>query len=118
MERIGMMSEYSESLKARRKSVSLTQQQLADLADVKLSMIADLESDRQRPNEATARLLDEVLKKAEAEFKHKTVKDIFVLARTEAGLSQEEVAKRAKVDPIAYAKWEGGIASLDDETIF
>ena len=105
-------------LKVRRQSLGLTQQHLADLAELKLSMIADIESGRQHPNETTARVLDKVLKDAEAEFKHKTAKTIFVLTRNEKGLSQEQVAREAKIDLAVYSKWEAGMASLDDAAVF
>src|SRR5215469_1069880 len=112
------MSEYSDTLNERRRRLHLTQQELADLATLKLSMVADIESDRQRPNPVVAEQLEKVLKQAEDEFREMTVREGFVLARTEAGLSQEEVAKRAKIDATRYAQWEAGVGgSLGDEIV-
>jgi transcriptional regulator with XRE-family HTH domain len=107
-----------ENLKELRKEVHLTQEQLADLADIKLSMVADIEIGRRRASAETAARLKEVLRKAKEEFREKTVKEIFVSTRTEKGLSQEEVARRAKINPAVYSKWEAGIASLDDAVIY
>jgi transcriptional regulator with XRE-family HTH domain len=112
-----MMSEYGDKLKDRRRNVHLTQQRLADLAGVKLSMIADIESDRQQPNENTVQALEKILGNFEAEFRHTKTKGAFIAARIKAGITQEEVARKAKIDPIIYSSWEAGQAQIDEASV-
>ena len=50
-----------DELKIKRRQLGLTQQRLADLAGIKLSMIADIESGRQNPNDWTFERLQSIL---------------------------------------------------------
>ena len=118
MERAGAMISDSDLLKSRRRRAGgLTQQGLADLAGVKLSLIADVESGRQRLSKADADKIYSAIDRFEAEVKHKNVRQIFIQARLAAGLTQEQVATEAKIDVKEYSKWEAEQTSFDGDTL-
>lgn len=108
------MTETEKPLKERRTEVGLTQQELADRANVKRTLIANVESGRQRLTGINAARVFKVIEMYEANFKQGETRDVLVSTRIEQGLTQEEVAKKAGMDATDYAKWEAKIAHITD----
>src|SRR6516162_5406543 len=112
-----MPGRTAEQMAERRARLGWTQQQLADLVGVKLSMVADCESGRGSLTGEGAAKLWEAIETAEAERKAKSVRQLFIECRLALDLSQEELARRSSLDPLQFSKWEAQQFDFDDVNI-
>jgi transcriptional regulator with XRE-family HTH domain len=98
----------------RRSHLGWTQERLAEFAGVKLSMVADCESGRGSMTGEGATKIWQVIEAGEAQHKAKGVRQLFIECRLALELSQDELARRAGIDPLDFSMWEAGQINFDD----
>ena len=111
-----------EILKKLRIERNLTQKQLADLLNVTQQSIAYWESGKRFPRYKELLQLSEFFKvPVDAFFKKQNESLInpqeIKIARTNKGLTQEELAKLVGVDRVTVARWETGVMKPSGESL-